>query len=109
MPVEISVDIGERPPVAIESTAYFVVAEALTNAAKHAAATPASACACGDSGDDSSSRSTTTEPAARRSRRAAGLEGPDDACGHASTGPSALSSPEGGPDREFGAELPCAS
>jgi len=39
VPVEISVDVGERPPVAVESTAYFVVAEALTNAAKHAAAT----------------------------------------------------------------------
>jgi signal transduction histidine kinase len=39
VPVEISVDVGERPPVAVESTAYFVVAEALTNATKHAAAT----------------------------------------------------------------------
>ncbi len=39
IPVEISVDIGTRPPVAIESTAYFVVAEALTNATKHASAT----------------------------------------------------------------------
>ncbi len=39
IPVEISVDLGpERPPVAVESTAYFVVAEALTNATKHAAA-----------------------------------------------------------------------
>jgi len=39
VPVEISVDLGERPSVAVESTAYFVVAEALTNATKHAAAT----------------------------------------------------------------------
>ena len=38
IPVEISVDLEARPPVAIESTAYFVVAEALTNATKHAAA-----------------------------------------------------------------------
>ena len=38
VPVEISVEIAERPSAAIESTAYFVVAEALTNAAKHAAA-----------------------------------------------------------------------
>jgi len=37
--VEIDVDLAERPTVAIESTAYFVVAEALTNATKHAAAT----------------------------------------------------------------------
>ena len=39
VPVEISVELGTRPTVAIESTAYFVVAEALTNATKHAAAT----------------------------------------------------------------------
>jgi signal transduction histidine kinase len=39
VPVEISVDLGARPPVAVESTAYFVVAEALTNAAKHSGAT----------------------------------------------------------------------
>jgi signal transduction histidine kinase len=38
VPVEISVEIAERPSAATESTAYFVVAEALTNAAKHAAA-----------------------------------------------------------------------
>jgi signal transduction histidine kinase len=38
VPVEISVEIPERPSAAIESTAYFVVAEALTNSAKHAAA-----------------------------------------------------------------------
>ena len=39
VPVEISVATGGRPPAAIESTAYFVVAEALTNATKHASAT----------------------------------------------------------------------
>ena len=39
VPVEISVEIDVRPSAAIESTAYFVVAEALTNGAKHADAT----------------------------------------------------------------------
>jgi signal transduction histidine kinase len=38
VPVEISVELDERPPTALESTAYFVVAEALANASKHAAA-----------------------------------------------------------------------
>ena len=38
VPVEISVEIADRPSPAVESTAYFVVAEALTNAAKHSAA-----------------------------------------------------------------------
>jgi len=35
-PVEVEVDVAERPAPVVETTAYFVVAEALTNAAKHA-------------------------------------------------------------------------
>src|SRR2546421_6902767 len=41
IPVALVVDMPERPPAPIESTAYFVVAEALTNVAKHAGATKA--------------------------------------------------------------------
>ena len=37
VPVEIDVSVGRLPP-AVEATAYFVVAEALTNVAKHARA-----------------------------------------------------------------------
>ena len=37
--VSVSVDVGERSPVAVESAAYFVSAEGLANAAKHAQAT----------------------------------------------------------------------
>jgi signal transduction histidine kinase len=37
VPVEIDVAVG-RLPAAVEATAYFVVAEALTNVAKHARA-----------------------------------------------------------------------
>jgi signal transduction histidine kinase len=37
VPVELDVSVGHLPP-AVESTAYFVVAEALTNVAKHARA-----------------------------------------------------------------------
>src|SRR6266536_6577226 len=50
-PVPVEVDVGrlggpgagrlDRPPAAVESTAYFVVAEALANVAKHAAGTRA--------------------------------------------------------------------
>jgi signal transduction histidine kinase len=36
VPVTVSVDLPARPPAAIEAIAYFVVAEALTNIAKHA-------------------------------------------------------------------------
>jgi signal transduction histidine kinase len=39
LPTTVSVDPGERVPPAVESAAYFVVAEALTNAVKHSAAT----------------------------------------------------------------------
>jgi len=38
-PIEVSVSVvGERPPAAVESAAYFVTAEALANATKHAGA-----------------------------------------------------------------------
>jgi signal transduction histidine kinase len=39
VPVRLRVDLPRRPPPAIETIAYFVVSEALTNAAKHAYAT----------------------------------------------------------------------
>jgi signal transduction histidine kinase len=39
VPVTVSVDVPVRPPDAVETAAYFVVAEALANAIKHADAT----------------------------------------------------------------------
>ena len=39
VPVFVSADVPTRPPAAVETAAYFVAAEALTNAAKHARAT----------------------------------------------------------------------
>jgi signal transduction histidine kinase len=36
VPVRLDVDLGERPPASVEATAYFIVAEALTNAARYA-------------------------------------------------------------------------
>jgi signal transduction histidine kinase len=39
VPVSVTADIPSRPPAAVETAAYFVAAEALTNAAKHAGAT----------------------------------------------------------------------
>jgi signal transduction histidine kinase len=41
VPVELSVDLSERLPTAVEVTAYFVVAEALTNTARYADASKA--------------------------------------------------------------------
>jgi signal transduction histidine kinase len=50
VPVDVTVE-ADRLPAAVEATAYFVVAEALTNVAKHARATSATvlARACDDS------------------------------------------------------------
>jgi signal transduction histidine kinase len=42
IPVDVEVDIEPRPPAAVETTAYFVVGETLTNIAKHSGATEAS-------------------------------------------------------------------
>jgi signal transduction histidine kinase len=41
VPVALQVDVADRPPPAVESAAYFVVTEALTNVARHAGATRA--------------------------------------------------------------------
>lgn len=41
LPVEVTVDLPDRPPAAVESIAYFIVAESLANIAKHARATRA--------------------------------------------------------------------
>jgi signal transduction histidine kinase len=41
VPVEVMVDLPVRPPMAVEATLYFAVAEALTNVAKHSGAAQA--------------------------------------------------------------------
>ncbi len=41
IPVDVHVVIDPRPPAAVESTAYFIVGESLTNIAKHSGATEA--------------------------------------------------------------------
>jgi signal transduction histidine kinase len=38
IPVGVEIELGRRLPTAVEATAYFVVAESLTNVAKHASA-----------------------------------------------------------------------
>jgi signal transduction histidine kinase len=42
VPVAVEVDLPTRPPAAVESIAYFIVSEALTNVSKYARATHAS-------------------------------------------------------------------
>ncbi len=38
VPVDLHIEIGDRPPPAVESSAYFIVSEALTNVARHSGA-----------------------------------------------------------------------
>lgn len=38
VPVDLQVDVGDRPAAAVESAAYFVVSEALTNVTRHSGA-----------------------------------------------------------------------
>ena len=74
LPVELVVDLPERPSAAIETIAYFCAAELLANVAKHSgarqvtleAATCQACCGCG---------SATTAPAAPASRPAAAWPG----------------------------------
>jgi signal transduction histidine kinase len=105
MRVRLSVDVAQRPSSRIESAAYFVVAEALANAAKHAHA-------------------DCLEIRVLRTDGALELEVKDDGVGSADPGGSGLrglqrrvealdgtfvvTSPPGGPTT-IRAELPCAS
>ncbi|MFM9369936.1 sensor histidine kinase [Streptomyces sp. Da 82-17] len=41
LPVAVDIDLPARPPAPLETTAYYVISEALTNAAKHSGATRA--------------------------------------------------------------------
>jgi signal transduction histidine kinase len=105
LPVAVEVELAERLPAVVETAAYFVVAEALANAAKHALATNA------------------TVGIRRRDNRLV-VEVADDGRGGADPsgdgltglrhrvealdGTLSVASPEGGPTR-LRAELPCAS
>ncbi len=107
IPVALDVDVDERPPPAVESAAYFVVNEALTNVARHAMATRAhvSIARAGDRlvievRDDGVGGADVdqTAPGCRASRdRVAGLGGT-----------MYVISPHGGPTT-ISVELPCGS
>jgi signal transduction histidine kinase len=49
IPVDVSVDVPERPPASVETAVYYVVSEALANAIKHSRATSVSVTVVGDS------------------------------------------------------------
>jgi signal transduction histidine kinase len=106
VPVTVDVQVPERPPAAVETTAYFVVAEALTNIAKHAGASRAAVKVARQNGhltvevsDDGIGGADTS--------RGTGLAGLVDRV-TAVDGHIRLSSPAGGPT-VLTVELPCAS
>jgi signal transduction histidine kinase len=109
IPVEVNVRIDPRPPAAVESTAYFIVGECLTNIAKHAGATEARVNAWREerpSGDLVIVEITDDGQGGASMRAGGGLSGLAD---RAATidGVMTVVSPVGGPT-VIRADLPCA-
>jgi signal transduction histidine kinase len=102
--VDVSVELDERPPVAVESIAYFIVAESLTNVAKHSGATEASVRAV-RAGDRVVIEVNDNGTGGAEARKGGGLAGLAD---RAATidGTISVESPLGGPTT-IRAELPC--
>ena len=107
-PVPVQTSIGElvRPPAAVESAAYFVAAEALTNVVKHSGATEVSLIL--DQGGDRLVVEVTDN--GRGGADPSGGTGLAGVAGRAAAldGRMTLKSPAGGPTT-LRVELPCAS
>jgi signal transduction histidine kinase len=106
IPVEVSVDVAERPPASVEAAAYFVVSEALANVAKHANATRASV-TVRRSGDRLTIQVQDDGAGGAEIVEGSGLAGLRDRVG-ALDGELHLLSPAGGPTVLM-VEIPCAS
>jgi signal transduction histidine kinase len=106
VPVELDVRIGERPPAVVESAAYFIVAEALTNVARHAEATRAQV-AIARAGDRLVIEVRDDGRGGADASLGTGLQGLRDRV-NALGGSMYVISPEGGPTT-VSVELPCAS
>lgn len=96
VPVILSTFIPRRLPTPIENTAYFVVAEALTNVAKHSGATSASVTARLH-GDVLGVEISDNGKGGADTRGGSGLTGLADRVAAVTGGKMFLSSPEGGP------------
>ncbi|HEY7018052.1 MAG TPA: sensor histidine kinase [Gaiellaceae bacterium] len=103
--VDVSVELDHRPPAAVETAAYFVAAEALANATKHAAATRVTITIRSDDGallvevldDGKGGADLSGAGLTGLARRVQALDGT-----------LQVTSPAGGPTT-LTAELPCAS
>ncbi len=105
-PVDLRVDLGERLPATVESAAYFVVSEALTNVERHAAATRARV-AIARRGDRLVVEVTDDGRGGADASHGTGLAGLAERAA-AMGGTLDLLSPPGGPTTLL-VELPCAS
>lgn len=106
IPVRVAVDLSERPSAAVESAAYFIVAEALTNIARHSGATAAEVLVS-RAGDRLVVEVRDNGHGGANPARGSGLAGLADRVA-AFEGTLTIDSPEGGPTR-IHAELPCGS
>jgi signal transduction histidine kinase len=106
VPVRMSIGALVRPPAAVESAAYFVAAEALTNAVKHSGATEITL-TLDHSGNQLVVEVTDNGHGAADPSNGTGLAGVADRAA-ALDGTMTLHSPTGGPTT-LRVELPCAS
>ena len=106
VPVSLDVSVAERPPAAVESTAYFVVNEALTNVARHAQATRAHV-AIARTGNRLVVEIRDDGVGGADASRGTGLQGLRDRVTGAG-GTMHVISPDGGPTTIL-VELPCGS
>ena len=106
MPVTVQVNLDQRPPTNVESAAYFIVAESLTNIAKHSEARHARV---NVNRDDSRLRVEISDDGkgGARLEPGGGLSGLADRV-QSLEGTFRVASPDGGPTTII-AELPCAS
>ncbi len=111
IPVEVAVDLPERPAPALEATAYYVAAEGITNVMRHSGATRARVSVRRENGhlevevqDDGRGGARIAEP---DGLVPTGLRGLADRVAGVD-GELVLSSPAGGPT-VLRAELPCGS
>ncbi|MFE9658282.1 sensor histidine kinase [Micromonospora sp. NPDC006431] len=104
IPVAITVELPQRLAPAVESAAYFVVAEGLANAVKHA---PAGACQVTVTAADRLTVAVSDDGAGGADPAGSGLDGLRRRI-EALDGVFTVSSPPGGPTR-LNAEFPCAS
>ncbi|MEV0650472.1 sensor domain-containing protein [Phytomonospora sp. NPDC050363] len=106
VPCDVEVDIPGRCPTSVEATAYFVVAEALTNVSKHSRATHASVAVRRD-GNVLRVKVSDDGGGGAEEQRGSGLRGLKGRVS-AHDGTARITSPAGGPTI-IDVELPCGS